>query len=168
MAIENKYVDSEVAAGKLGNPAYISGAEAQSLVFTFEVAAADDDGSIYRVGRSLNPNLIPYRFEIFNDAITGGTDYDLGLYEPLVDGVGGNVIAVDVFAATLDMSAAAGLGSPKEGLGNVDIANLQNKLYEHAGHDVNTKDPGYDIALTANTVGTAAGTITGRLDFIQG
>jgi hypothetical protein len=168
MAVENKYTDAELAAGKLGNPANISGAESQAQVLTFEVAAADDDGSIYRIAKSLNPNLIITKVEINNDAITAGTDYDLGLYETITDGSTGPVIAVDVFAAALDMSAAAANGSEKNGLANVAIEDLGNKIYEHAGHTVNTKKQGYDLALTANIVGSAAGTISVRITYVQG
>jgi len=49
----------------------------------------------------------------------------------------------------------------------VVAVSLTNKLYEHAGDDVNTKKQGYDIAFTADTVG-AGGTISGRFYFIQG
>jgi len=168
MAVEDKYVDADLAAGKLGNPAQISGAELQATNFTFEVAAADDDGSIYRVCKSLNPNLIPIKFEINNDSITVGTDYDLGLYETSTDQGDGLVIDKDVFADGLDMSAAAANGSEKNGLGAVAIENLPRKLSEHAGDTVITKKQGYDIAFTANTVGSSDGTISGRFYFIQG
>jgi hypothetical protein len=55
-----------------------------------------------------------------------------------------------------------------DGLSAVDIADLENKIYEHAGHTVNTAKQGYDIALTANTVGAAAGTITIIALFLEG
>ncbi len=167
MAVINAYTDADLAAGKLGNPAQISGAELIAVNFSFEVDAADDDGSIFRVLKSLNPTLIPIKFEINNDSITGGTVYDLGLYETIVDGATGPVIDDDVFASALDMSSAAANGSEKNGLAAVAIEDLPNKLYEHAGDDVNTKKQGYDIAFTADTVG-AGGTISGRFYFIQG
>lgn len=82
--------------------------------------------------------------------------------------LGGTVIAIDVFASALDMSAAAVITAPKNGLENLDIVNIQRRLYEHGGQNVNTKFAGYDIALTANTVGAAAGTISGIITFAQG
>ena len=81
--------------------------------------------------------------------------------------MGGDVIIADVFASTLDMSAAAVITAPKNGLENLDIAVIQRKLYEHGGQNVNTKFPGYDLALTANTVG-AGGTISGIVTLAQG
>lgn len=162
MAVENKWINDNKAVDKLANPAKFSGAAVLELVETFEVAAADSDGSIYKIA-SIGANLIPSSILVNNDAMTAATDYDLGLYDK--DSV---VIDKEVFAAALDMSAAAASGSEKNGLGAVDIADLTKKMYEHAGHTINTKDESYILALTANTVGTAAGTITLRARFIQG
>ena len=168
MSVENKYVDAELEAGKLGNPVNISGAEEQSQVLTFEVDAADDDGSVYRISKSLNPNLIIKSIQINNDAITGGTDYNLGIYETSTDRGDGPIIGGgNQFADALDMSAAAANGSEKNGLANVAIEDLPKKLYELAGDDVNTKKQGYDIAFTAVIVGDG-GTITVRMELVQG
>ncbi len=164
MAVEDKYVSADLIAGKLANPAYMQGAATLSLVATFEVAAADDDGSVYRIA-NLNPNLIPIDISINCDAITGGTDYDLGLYEP---GVGGVVIDKDVFMDGTDISGGAAIGSEINGLSAVAIENLYRKIYEHGGQSVTDYKDGYDLAFTANTVGTAAGTITTRATFIRG
>lgn len=169
MAVEDKYVDANVEAGKLGNPAKISGAEVQAQVVTFEVAVADDNGSVYRIAKSLNPNLIIKKIEINNDAITAGTDYNLGFYESSDPRNDGPIIGTgNQLADALDMSSAAANGSEKNGLAAVAIDALDQKIYELAGHTVNTKKQGYDIAFTAIAVGSAAGTITVRLTYIQG
>ena len=164
MAVENKYIDANVAAGKRGSGPLVEGGALRAMPFTFEVAAADTDASVYRVMKNVDPTLIPVKFDIFNDAITGGTVYDLGLYESEL----GAVIDADVFAANLDMSSAAAHASPKDGLTTVDVANVQKRIYEHAGHTLLTKKIGYDIAFTADTVGSGAGTISGVLYFAQG
>ena len=59
MAVENKYVNANVAADKKAIPALINGDEGKVAVTTFEVAAADDDGSIFRVF-AINSNMIPH------------------------------------------------------------------------------------------------------------
>lgn len=164
MAIEDKYINTEVAAGKLGNPAEMYGAPVLKFVSTFEVAAADSDGSVYRIA-SLPANAILTKVELNSDAITGGADYELGLYKA---GVGGAAIDIDCFMGTLDISGGKANGSEANGLSAVDIANLYKKLYEHAGDTVDTKDEAYDLVLTANTVGTAAGTVTLRVEYILG
>lgn len=166
MAVENKYVNSDLNAGKLANAAFSHGQKPFVLVNTFEVAAADDNGSIYRIAKNIDPDLIPVRIEVYNDAITSGTDYDLGLYEPLE--AGGAVIDADIFANTLDMSSGAARGSAKDGLENLNIDKVQKMIYELAGHTLSTKKRGYDIAYTANTVGSAAGTISTLMFFVQG
>lgn len=168
MAVVDKYTDDDVEAGKLGNPAQISGAEVQAQVLTFEVDAADDDGSIYRIAKSLNPNLIIKRILINNDAIAGGSDYNLGFYETSTDRGDGAIIGTgNQLADALDMSAAAGNGSEKNGLAAVAIEDLPLRIYELAGDTINDRKQGYDIALTGITVG-AGGTITVRIEFVQG
>lgn len=166
MAVENKYVDADIVAEKKGLAAAVHGAKNITLIRTFEVAAADDDGSIYRLLKNVDPSLIVKDIEILNDAITGGSSYDLGLYENLDRG--GAVIDADVFAAAVDMSSARVHGAGVSGLSAVDIADAAKRIYELAGHTLNTRKVGYDIALTANTVGTVAGTITVKITLVEG
>ena len=93
MAVEDKYINANVAAGKLANPALQLGSPVVAFVSSFEVAIADDDGSKFRIAKGLQPNLIPIMALIASDTITSSTDWDLGLYETDL----GAVIDVDVF-----------------------------------------------------------------------
>jgi len=163
MAVENKYVSAKVTAGKLENPSFSGGAEYHEMVITFEVAAADDDGSVYRLA-TLPANAVLTKFAISNDAITAGTVYHSGLYRTVAQG--GAVIDLDILGATHDMSAAATNASPKDGLKSVDIADLQKRIWEIAGDTLQTKRGSYDVALTGSTVGSAAGTITARIGYL--
>ena len=81
MSVENKYVETQTAAGKLAKSVYTVGAEAIILIATEEIADADDDGSVYRLFKSVPSNYIPVQIDILSDGITGATDYDLGLYQ---------------------------------------------------------------------------------------
>lgn len=169
MAVENKYVDANIAAEKKTSPAFNEGEKIYCQAVTFEVAAADDDGSIFRVVKNINEDLIPFKIDIFNDAITGGTDYDLGFYEPLEEGTGGVVIDKDALVDGASMATArTRTTGPLDGLLAVDIVNAQKRIYELAGQTLTTKKKGYDLAFTANTVGTVAGTITLLGMFLQG
>lgn len=169
MAVENKYVDSDLQSNKRAAAANAEVGQQWGAVVTFEVAAADDNGSVYRLLKALNPDLIITKADIYNDAITGATDYDLGLYETTGDdGVNGPEVDKDVFLDGADIAAGNAAGSPQEGLATVNLANRAKKLYEHAGHTLATRKPSYDIALTANAVGSAAGTITVLFGFLQG
>ena len=176
MAVEDKYVDADVAAGKLGNAALVNGARTITMVATEELAADDDDGSVYRFFKGVSGNLIPIDIKVYCDAITNGTDFDLGLYETaLFNGVAGVVVDADVFmdGQTLANAITRGGGTANQdeavdGLANVAIENLVKKIYEHAGHDESDSKDGYDICLTGNTVGTVAGTVTIIAIFAEG
>jgi hypothetical protein len=115
-----------------------------------EVAAADDDGSVYRIAR-LPSNARLIGRTIKNDAIAGGSDYDIGLYT--VDD--GAVVDADILDDGLSMTAA---GGAFDDFSAIPPEKINDRLWELAGE---TTDPGgqYDICLTANTVGTVAGGI---------
>jgi hypothetical protein len=176
MAVQDKYVNADVAADKLGNAALVNGARVIAMVATEELAAGDSAASVYRFFKGVSGNLIPMDIKVYyDDAITDEVDADVGLYE---QGVGGAVIDADVFKAGLDFTTAGGsvrgggvIGHEEatDGMGSVDIANLTKKIYEHAGHTVNTAKDGYDICLTCNTgVTTTGGTVTMIATFIEG
>lgn len=164
MAVENKYVNTLVAAGTPAPAINTSGSQLKCFTETFEIAAADDDGSIYRVFKSVPSWLIPVRIEIGCDTITAGTDFDLGFYDKLADG--GAVIDKDnlMDGQTLATASAMALN----GLSAVDIANVNKRFYELAGLTSANDKPEMDIALTANTVGSAAGTVSIRMWCAQG
>jgi len=169
MAIVDKYSDANLEAEKLTTAAFVHGDKFVGIVATFEVAADDDNGSIYRIAKAVPSDLIPYKFELYNDAITGATSFDIGLYNSSVGGVAGSVIDKDVFLAAEDINAGNARGAPVDGLSAVDIADIQKRIYEHAGDDLDSiggKD--YDIAVTGNVVGTAAGTVSVLMWFVQG
>lgn len=168
MAVINAYVNTNVAAGKLADAAQLMGSPTRKMVGTFEVAAADDNGSIYRVFKGLSPDIIITNILVCNDAITGGTQYDVGLYGVLdYDGIGAVVSGkANCFANNLDLSSAHARGSELSGISALDVADSGKRLYEIAGHTQSTKLPAYDLCLTADTVGSGAGTVTVILEYV--
>lgn len=152
MAVENKYVNTNVAAGKLASAIDTHGSEVFALRETFEVAAADSDASVYRVFKGLEDTLVPLELTIDHDAITGGTDWDVGFYQTNL----GAVIDKDILADGLDLSSA---GS-KNGITTVNIADRKKSFYELVSKTVATRLGSMDLCLTGNVVGSAAGTIT--------
>lgn len=167
MAVENKYVNTDVAASKKPIASLFSGGEEIIVVGLASIAAPDDDGSVYRLFR-VNANLIPVEIVVTNTAITGGTDYELGIYERLDGPLAGAVKDLDVLLGTTSMASARAEGAGISGLSAVTVANSQQRLFELAGDNENDHSGEYDIALTANTVGTAAGTIVVKARFVQG
>lgn len=162
MAVVNKWVNADVEAGKKGNPALIMPGQVFGFACTFEVAAADDDGSIFKLGK-VGANMIPLQLLLNCDAITGFTSADLGFYRE-----NGDAADVNVLMAAHDINAGAAIGSEIDGLHDMGIENIGKKVYELLGKTLATKDDAYVLALTANTIGTAAGTISVRGLFLQG
>lgn len=163
MAVVDSYTNSDTAAGKKSNAAFNNGAEVFGAVGIAEVASGDSNGSKYRVFKNLNPDLIIKDLLISHDAFSTSGACDLGLYE---SGVSGAAYDDDCLAAAINISSA---GVNVNGLGAVDIANRQKKLFELAGHTDATKKAGYDLVITVDNVGaTGAGTILLNATFIQG
>lgn len=160
MAVVDKYVILDTYPNAISANAGGSG-DLRKSVISFEVAAADDDGSVYRL-MQINANSIITDIKIGNDEITSGTSYDVGFYNV----ESGAVVDADELAATLDLSSAHASGSELSGISAVDVANRGKKVYELLGLTSTTKAVAYDLCITANTVGSAAGTITVFVEWI--
>jgi len=175
MAVENKYVDTNRNTdGSMKFPAkalFSGGTELKVAFSTFELAAADDDGSIYRIW-TMAKTIVPLDIAVACDTVTGGTDFELGLYKPKsADGGTGAVINKGLFMTgqTLASPVDFGYATALDGMDAVDIANYGKALWELAGHTIEganpTSLPEYDIAYTADTVGSAAVTVSTRMYF---
>jgi len=162
MAVENKWVDANVAAGKKGQPSKIMPGQIFGMACTFEVAAANDDGSIFKLAL-IGGNMVPLSLSMNSDAIAGATSYDLGFYtEAGVDA------GKAVFMSAHDINGGFARGSELNLLHDLAIEKIGQNVYEILGKTLTTKENAYVLALTANTVGTAAGTISVYGTFIQG
>jgi hypothetical protein len=167
MAVENKKStivgNADAVPAVLTSPR-IAGGHLRAQVATVEVAAADDDTSVFRLFR-LPSNAKVTAFSLFNDAITGGTSYDIGLYRTAADG--GAAVDVDAFASAVDLSSGRAASGPLVATFEAqNIDKIEQELWQVASL---TTDPGvmYDVALTANTVGTGAGTISAIIEYIS-
>jgi hypothetical protein len=163
MPVEDKYVNSTVAADKKISSVFAAGDNEVTLIETVEIAAADDDGSIYRFFRSVPANYIPVEINIYCDAITAGTDYDLGLYKTNLGVVVDRDALMDGQTLATALTRATGHNL---GLGAVNVDGVKRTLASLSGQT--NPDPSYDIALTGVTVGTAAGTVSIVARFVQG
>lgn len=148
---------------RVDTPSWIQAGSPVVSVGTVEIAAADDDGSVYRLVRVPSGARI-HKIEFVSDAITGGTDFNLGVYKPAAVG-SGVVVSESLFGDALDFSS--GNTIPVETtFDQVDLANIEKRLWELLGlsSDPHTE---YDIALTATTVGTGAGTVSIRVTYVR-
>ena len=162
MAVEKKWISANIVAGKKENSGRIMPGQVFAFANTVEVAAADDDGSVYFVG-NINANMIPLKLDWNSDAIAGATSYDIGFYTEA-----GVAVDKDILMAAHDVNAGAAMGSEIDGLHDLPIDKIGKRVYELLGKTKATKEDSYLLAVTANTVGTAAGTISLRGLFIQG
>lgn len=134
------------------------GGKVKALVATLEVAAADEDTSVYRFCRVHSSWLI-LGVMVYCDAITAGTSFDCGLHQTAANG--GAVADVDVFASAVDLSTAIKVGTEIR-YEAADINTIGKQVYELLGLSADN-NRWYDLTLTANTVGSAAGTISIRV-----
>ena len=170
MAVINAYVNSDLAAGKKGNPALIMPGQMFGFVCTFEVAAADTVASVYRIA-NIGANMVPLWLKLACDAAIDITDLDIGLYLP---GAAAAVVDADCFADAINPTTGYIFGSDLEGLISLPIADGGKKLWEITAvvaaqsYTAANHPNSFDLALTANSEPGAAGTITVRGMFLQG
>ena len=133
----------------LGNPRYQKIVDGGAV----SVASGDDDTSVYRVCRVHSSQRI-FKVEVTNSAITSGTDYDFGLYQTAANG--GAVLDKDNIVDGATHATARLLPTA---LPFPTGADFGKRVWEIAGL---SSDPNieYDLCWTANTVGSADGTIT--------
>lgn len=169
MAVRNAYVQADIVLGKKAAAAHSCGAETVKTIVTFETLVADDLLSKYRIIKGINPDARITDIKIYNDAIAGADDVDIGFYETLDDnGGGGAEIDKNVLADDLDLSGANPINSPEFGMEDLDVADLGKTVYEICGHTQATKKRSYDLVLTCNSEPTAAGTITVVVEMTKG
>jgi hypothetical protein len=163
MAVRDIFANDLTAAGKKAAALSTGGSQVLVVKWNFELLAADDDGSVYRLAR-LPANAVPIIGQAYCDTITSGTDFDLGLYKP---GIGGAVVDKDLLGDGIDFSTAV-YTSPKNplvSLGGADPTGSFGKtLWELLGLTKPARSE-YDLAWTGNTVGSAALTLSGWLMF---
>jgi hypothetical protein len=142
--IDNLDSDPIVLNSKLFNSPVLRQVE------TVAIAAADDDTSTYTIARVPSNAVLSNQSEIENDAITGGTDFNVGFYY-----TDGTVIDDNALLDALDLSSA----TSTKLLSGVDKNIRNQEVWQLAGLSSDPKKM-IDIVLTSVTVGTAAGDIT--------
>lgn len=139
---------------------------------TVEVAAADDAASVYRLFRVHSSWRLSQMF-IGNDAITGMSTADVGIYD-IASVNSGAAIDDDLYATDVDMSNARALADVLYEATATDLVNVEKRIWEvlYAKSLITTNaDPNkwYDICVTANTnEPSGAGTISGLLRYVDG
>lgn len=169
MAVINDYVTTNAGAVKadVDVAARFSGGIVKCVPFSFEVAAADDNASIYRFAR-VPITAIPLSLKLLSDATAGLTDVQFGVYKTL--DVGGAVIDADSLAVSVDISAGKAVQTEMlipTGLAQDEVGKSFGALSGVSAADMK-KYGSVDIAMTTPAGATAAGTIAGFLFFMDG
>lgn len=152
------------ATPRVMNPLYLMGGILREQVGTVEIAAADDNGSVYRLGRVHSSWRIS-EMTLFNDAITSGSVFDVGLYRTAEDG--GAVVDANAFADNISLTSASLTGTQllNESGSAVGVEDIEQLVWEMAGQS-SDPDVWYDICFTGDTVGSGAGTISLRTRYV--
>ncbi|MBX3480005.1 MAG: hypothetical protein KF842_06370 [Caulobacter sp.] len=167
MAIANSKstaIANRDASPRVPSPAHLVRGPLFEAVGTVEIAAADDNGSVYRMARLRSSDRVS-QIRVWSDAITGGAAFDLGLYRTADDG--GAAVDDDLFASALDFSSAVGGTDVTYEASASNHDKIEKRLWELLGLSADPQID-YDLAFTADTVGTAAGTVSLRVRFTGG
>ncbi len=158
MAVQDYFANNASNVGEKTEPGS-NAHEVVRAVGAVAVAAADDDTSTYLLIQNVPSSFVPVALTIMCDAITAGTDYNIGV----ANSETGVVVDDNLFADAIDLSSAS---RTVDGLENVDIADLGalKSIAELLALTPSTALSRYDIVLTGITVGSAAGDIVGILE----
>ena len=137
------------------NPTTATEGRAKRSSATVSVAAADDDTSAYYM-LPVHSSWSIKHIWVYNDAITSGTSYDVGLYTTAATPV---VVDVDAYGSAIDMSSARTSAPIDAAFEARNITAVNQKVWEDAGSSTDT-NRWYWLTLYANTVGSAQGDIT--------
>lgn len=151
---------TKAEANKLQAPLWLAGAAIHAAVAAVEVAATDSNNSIYRFCRVWSGWRL-HRIDLFNDALTSGTDFNFGLWH-VNDGAAADD---NLFADAVTMATAR--TQPTDLLFyTLGIEKAEKRVWELLGL---TEDPmiEYDLGCIAIAKGSGAGTLTLRVEWAQ-
>ncbi|MGE0533150.1 MAG: hypothetical protein AB7P35_17715 [Hyphomonadaceae bacterium] len=124
------------------------------------VASGDDNNSIYRFVR-VPSNARIISIMRFNDAITGATDWNFGLYQTAANG--GADADENLFADAVDINAGTVAGVEQR-FTTSNITTCNQRVWELLGLSADSKRD-YDICGTAIAVGSADGDVVLRVTY---
>ena len=155
------------ATPRVQNDRRIDGGVVREKVGTVEIAAADDASSVYRMVR-LHTSWRLSELLRFNDAITSGTDFDVGFYDTAENG--GAVININALADAISLASAA-TTSPVRDMyetgGDIGVEDIEQLIWQMCGL---SSDPNkfVDLCYTGVTPGSGAGTLSVIARYVSG
>ena len=154
------------ATPKAMNARLLDGGIVHEKVATLEIAAADCANSVYRMVRVHSSWRIADIIR-YNDAITSGTDFDVGLYDTAENG--GAEVDANLYADAVSLASASLTGTKDiyESGSAVGVEKIEKAIWEQLGL---SSDPNkfYDLCYTGFTPGSGAGTLSVRVQYVPG
>ena len=143
-----------------GNAAFFTGVSTKKAFFNIVPNTAHGNGYVYAIAQ-VPANGVHVGVSYVNEAITGGTDYDVGLINR--EGISDGVVSADCLVNGADLSSA------NTSLVTVvpSAANFGKKYFELAG---GTKGSAgwYVVAIKANAIGSTADRgVAGYIEYID-
>jgi hypothetical protein len=177
MAVINAYVNPLIQGNLITKSLRAlqgNGSDGGNALAIVNIAASDNNGSVYRLFKNLDARITILALNVFNSALTTGTSYGLGLYLPNLSLV--TQTTVSYFSGVMNLTTTHGTsplyGATLDGLAGLAIATAgpsgqagtvwTNRLFEHAGLLVQAQPSpvdAFDLCLTATTASTVAGTV---------
>lgn len=151
-SVETDLANNQKANGNLDR------ATVKSTMSVVAVNANDNATSTYKLVR-LPSNAYLRKVVIYNDALTGGTQYNVG-----VAGVDGTTTTANLFATNTSFVTASKNGTNDVRFSNLSLATIDQPLWQLMG--LSTDGGGYyDLTITAVTPSTVAGNIAVIVDY---
>lgn len=157
-----------------------TGADGGQAYAVAQIAASDNNGSVYRLFKNLSQNMVITGIVLANTSLTSGVSYGLGLYATNLSlttattigyfsGVMNLVTAHASITAGTALDALAGISISTVGAQGTAGTAYSNRLFEHAGLTINTNNrpDAYDLCLTATTASTVAGTVGVLITYVM-
>jgi hypothetical protein len=155
MAVVNTKTTQLTNQDAAADPFASNGRQEMVQVATIEVAAADDDTSVYRLLR-LPSAAVLTSIKVANDALGTNAAYEIGIFQTAANG--GAVVDADEFA-TLAMVSASAWREVLDEAAATDCSKIGKPLWERIGLTADSARP-YDLVAYGATAGDAAGTIS--------
>ncbi len=163
MTLYNEYVITELTTlssfGRIPPlNQYVCGQKPLLCRTHFTVPADADAGSVFRLFKGMPTMTRIVKAEIYNDAIAGATDVDLGVYQTDL----GAVIDRDVFMDGASLATAHAIGAPLAGTTALSLVNHQERMSSYMP-DPDVAPTSVDICLTIVSEPTGTGIV--KIDF---
>ena len=152
------------ATPQVRNSLALMGGVLREQVATVEVAAADCDNSVYRLFR-VHSSWRLSELTYFSDTLTSATSASFGFYQTAENG--GALVNINPLADAVNIATASLVGVQMlwEAGSDNGVEDIETRVWQMLALTADSARF-YDLCMTINSVGAAAGTLSARLRYI--